>query len=176
MKTKTSKYSSFEEGLDAIRRRWKHGDFVQALKEADRLLKRWPDNPRLLVMRASLIQLQESNQAPPLENAKKDLQRAVQLDDQSPFNLIELGHFQLAVEDDCQAARKTFDKAVRLCRSSLKEALLGQAEALSELNRRSEALALLAEAFFIHSRNGESSADSNGKEILERLDALKSSD
>jgi hypothetical protein len=36
------------------------------------------------------------------------------------------------------------------------------------------ALALLAEAFFIHSRNGESSADSNGKEILERLDALKS--
>jgi tetratricopeptide (TPR) repeat protein len=162
---------SLKRGLTEVRREWRAGRYDRALDMVGRLLENWPDNPHLLLLRAELIQLQEEN-GPSLDEAKATLQRAVALDEQSPAALIELGHFLLAVEADAQAASKCFDKAIALCRRLLKEALLGQAETLAELERQPDALACLAEAYWLQSHNGKSTMGPNQKEILERLEAL----
>src|SRR5207248_32513 len=160
-------------GIGQAQAFWKEGKYQQALNQVNDLLRNWPDNPRLLVMRACLIQLQDNGNGPSLEDAKADLRRAILLDDQSPSPLLELAHFQLAVEDNPRVACKTFERVANLARALLKEALLGQADALSELDRRQEALARLVEAFSIHSHKGNSHPQPDEEEILERLDALK---
>ena len=160
-------------GIGRVQAFWREGKYQQALNEVNDLVRNWADNPRLLVMRACLIQLQDNESGPSLEDAKADLQRAILLDDQSPSPLVELAHFQLAVEDNPRVACKTFERVANLTRVLLKEALLGQADALSELDRRQEALARLVEAFSIHSHKGNSHPQPDEEEILERLDALK---
>ena len=56
-------------------------DSLFALALVDRLLVDWPDNTVLLVKRAQLIQLQESEDGPSLEEARAMLERAADLDD-----------------------------------------------------------------------------------------------
>src|SRR5438128_3006103 len=143
-------------GLAQVRREWRAGRYGRALAEVDRLLKQWPNNPHLLIMQGNLIQLQDDNEGPTLKDAKLALRHAVDLDEESPRALIELGHFLYACEDDAKAAAKCFAKAIRLCKRQLKEALTEQAKVLSELERRSEALACLTEVYWLQSRNGKS--------------------
>jgi len=58
-------------------------------------------------------------------------------------------------------------------KQSLQEALLCQAKALVELGRRSEAMACLAEAYWLQARNGRNSRDKvNGAQFLERLEEM----
>jgi tetratricopeptide (TPR) repeat protein len=163
--------ASMKRGLANISRQWRAGRYDRALAGVDRLLKDWPDNPHLLTMRGNLIQLQEKDVGPTLEDAKRALQRAVDLDRESPRALIELGHFINAVQDDVQAASDCFAKAIRLSERLLREALLGQAKVLVELGRRSEALACLTEAYRLQSRNGKARGPGD-KEILDQLEAL----
>ena len=107
-------------------------------------------------MRSDLIQLQGDREGTPtLRDPKAGLLRAASLDQDSPAALIELGYFAYAVEDDSEAASGYFQKAIRLCRASLKVALLGRAKALAELERQVEAVASLKEAVAVPSHNGE---------------------
>jgi predicted Zn-dependent protease len=154
-------------------RAWRMGHHDRALAEADDLLQYWPDNPRLLVLRGCLIQLQAAEQAPPLKEARATLERAVSLDDESPASLLELGHFLFAVEDDAKSAARAFDKAIQLCKRILKDALLGKAKTLAELRQREQALACLAEAYWLESQDGSARRGSNGSAILEELEALR---
>jgi tetratricopeptide (TPR) repeat protein len=154
-------------GIAKARRLWREERCDLALNEVERLLKDWPYNPQLLIMRADLIQLQdEVDGEPTSSDAKSDLEMAASLDEDCPTALIELGYFVFAVEDDAKTASKHFQKAIRLCRSLLKDALTGQAKALVELGRDAEALGCLAEAF---SQNGKS----GGEEILQQLRELQ---
>ena len=125
--------TSMKRGLAQVRQQWRARRYDRALADVDRLLKNCPDNPHLLTMRGNLIQLQEDDQGPTLKDAKLALQRAADLDEESPRALIELGHFLYASEDDAKAAARCFAKAVRLCKRLLKEALTGQAKVLAEL-------------------------------------------
>ncbi len=159
-------------GLAQVRHQWGARRYDRALAEVDRLLQHWPDNPHLLTMRGNLIQLQENDEGPTLKDAKLALQRAADLDEESPRTLIELGHFLYASEDDAKAAAKRFAKAIRLCKRLLKEALMGQAKVLAELERRSEAVACLTEAYWLQSRNGKSAGGRAEEKILEQLEAL----
>lgn len=168
----TKATDSLIRGLNKVQRERKAGRYPEALKAVDRLLEEWPDNPPLLIQRAELIQLQDNASAPGLDEARAALQRAVALDDQSPAAQIELGHFLSAVDDDPESAAACFDRAIRLCKHYLKESLLAQAGALSELGRRSEAAACLAEAHWLEPRSGRSSTGAVGDEILERLEGL----
>jgi tetratricopeptide (TPR) repeat protein len=164
--------TAMKQGLARVRRQWRAGHYARALAEVERLLESWPDNPRLLTMRGNLIQVQENEEGSTLQDAKRALQRAVDLDEESPHAWIELGHFLNASEDDAEAAAKCFAKAIRLSKRLLKEALLGQAKALSELDRRSEALACLTEAYWLRAHPERSANGPSEQEILEQLEAL----
>jgi hypothetical protein len=104
--------------------------------------------------------------------SKKRGVAVVDLDDESPRTLIELGHFLDAAEDDAKTAETCFAKAITLCKRQLKEALLGHAKVLSELERRPEALARSTEAYWLQSRNGKPARGRCDEEILEQLGAL----
>jgi hypothetical protein len=125
--------SSFRQGLEDIDRQWCAGHFAQALTQVDRLLEEWPSNPHLLVLRAELIQLQDTCEGPTLDDVKADLECAVELDPDSPAPLIELGHFLLAVEDDAGAAAQCFQTAMDLGVRLLKDAQDGRDQAREEL-------------------------------------------
>jgi tetratricopeptide (TPR) repeat protein len=135
---------SLKRGVRKARRLWSEEHFDQALSEVERLLKVWPNNPRLLVMRADLIQLQDDvDGIPTLEDAKSDLELAADLDEDSPDALIELGYFLFVHDDDAKEALKRFDKAVYLCVDLFTQALVGHAEALAELGQETKALSSL---------------------------------
>jgi tetratricopeptide (TPR) repeat protein len=151
---------SYKQGSAKIRREWVARRYEKALAEAARLLQEWPDNPSLLVMWADLIQLQAADRGPPLEQARAAYERAADLDSEGAAPLIELGHFHYAVEDDASAASKAYAKAIERSKTLLIDALLGQAKALTELGRKPEALACLAQAHWLQSGHSETS---NGK-------------
>jgi len=163
--------SSFKRGVAEVRHDLEHGKYERALARVAKLLQDWPDNPQLLVMWADLIQLQESDEGPSLDDARAALQRASELEGPSPAALIELGAYYYAVDDDPAAANKTFDKAIRLCKRLLIDAILGRAKALGDLERSQEAFACLAQAYALQNQNGHvPGADT--AEILEQLKGL----
>ncbi len=162
--------ATFKRGVAQAKREWRSGRYDRALAVVSRLLKDWPDNPQLLTMWGGLVQLQSTDTAATLDEAKAALERAVELGEDSPEAWKELGHFLSAVEDDAQGASRCFDKAVALCKGTLAEALLAKADSLSELGRRDEALACLAEAYWLRAHNGKPTGA--GAEILDRLKDL----
>jgi len=164
--------ASFKRGLAKVQREWRARRYDRALVELDELLQDWPENPQLLIMRGQLIQLQEGSEGPSLEQAKAALKRAADLDQESPVALLELGHYLFAVEDNAEAAEKCFSKAIASCRQLLLEALLAKAKVLTELERRSDALACLAEAYWLQPRNGRSARETGGKELLDLFESL----
>ncbi len=162
--------TALKQGLAKVGREWDDGHYLQALVEVDRLLEISPANPSLLILRAQLIQLQDDAAgSPTLDDARLDLKLAADLDERSPVALIELGYLIYATADDAKAATRYFQKAIPLCRDLLKEALIGQAKAFSELERDSDALACLAEAYSLLPHNGKSSTE----EFLEQWKSLQ---
>ncbi|MGO9114180.1 MAG: hypothetical protein ACLP9L_33620 [Thermoguttaceae bacterium] len=119
-----------------------------ALRQVEELLVRWPGNSQLHILWATLVQLHD---APlhTLDDAKQALQTAAALDESSPSAPIELGHFLDAVEDNPHAASKAFSDGIRTARRLLIDALLGQARALLQLNKREEAIACLIESLYL---------------------------
>ena len=162
---------SLKRGLTEVWRSWEVGHYDHALAKLDRLIESSPANAPLLIMRAQLIQLQESPDEanPSYDDALAALKLATALDAQSPVALIELGYFLYALADDAKAASKSFRKAIPVCRDLLREALLGQAKALAELDREAEALACLVEAYSLGAHNGKS----GGEDVLEQLRTLQ---
>jgi len=159
--------------LTVVWSHWRQGRYDRALEEVNRLLESRSDNAQLLVLRAALIQLQDDEEGtPPLDAARADLELAVSLDERSLDALIDLAYFQHAVDDDPKAAIKQFQKAVKLGRALLKKALIGQAEALAELQEETRAAECLIEAYHLAASNGKSDV----KDILERLESLRQSD
>ena len=69
----TVKFNKMKPGLAAgigrVQAFWREGKYQQALNEVNDLIRNWADNPRLLVMRACLIQLQDNESGPSLEDA-----------------------------------------------------------------------------------------------------------
>lgn len=161
--------TALKRGLDRVGRLWEEGRYELALDDVRRLLELSPANPRLLVMRAQLTQLQDTEEEPPtLADAKADLKLASQLDEVSPAPLIELAYFTYAIDDDARGASRLFRGAIARCRELLREALLGQAKALTELGREGEALACLAEAQGL----GRRDAKGDDAELLDQFRAI----
>jgi len=135
---------AFKQKLSTVNRLWEKKDYDTALAEVEDLLKVWPGNAHLHILRASLVQLQEDPKYS-LDEAKKALQQAVELDKSSPAGAIELAHFLDAVRDNPQAASESYAEGVAVARQLLIEGLLGQANALFQLNRREDCLQSLME-------------------------------
>lgn len=158
-------------GLGKVLRSWKAGNIDLALKDTDTLLEAWPGTPQLHSVRASLIQLSDDPSAPSLEDARKALHRAAELDEESPAWPNELGHFLFSVQDAPKEALRCFDQAEKKATAQLEDALLGKARALQELGRRSEALHCLGLVHFLrlHARQ-EKAAGSIMESLLMELE------
>jgi len=165
--------SSLKRSLAKVRRLWLARKYAPAFAEVEHLRKEWPDNPHLLVMWADLLQLQDKDHGPSLQQAKLSYQRAIDLDAQSPEALVGLGHYLYAMDDDNKGAHACFAKAIALCRNWLRETLLAQAKVLNELGRQQEAFACLAEAHLVSQSNGRTANDANGQEILDQFEELR---
>lgn len=158
---------SFQQKLAKIQRHWKEQQYDTALSIVDETLQSWPGNAHLHVLRASLIQLQEKPSVS-LAEARKSLQRAVDLDGDSPAALVELGHFLDAVEDEPEQASKAFAEAVSRGRRLLIEGLLGHARALLELQRREEAIQCVMEALYLANADHARKAPQAAPDVLLR--------
>jgi tetratricopeptide (TPR) repeat protein len=139
-----SKLRGFKQKLALVSRLWEEKDYDTALAEVESLLERWPGNVHLLILWASLVQLQEQP-GHELDEAKRALQQAVELDRESPAAAIELGHFLDNVEDDPQAASLAYAEGIVAARRLLLDGLLGQAKVFRQLNKREEFLRCVME-------------------------------
>lgn len=157
-------HQAFKRALTRISRLSAAKDYDAALEQVESLLKTWPGNPHAQVLRATFLQLQE-HPSSNLDDVKRILHEATELDAESPAAAIELGHFLDAVEDDPKQAAKVFDEAVHRARQLLIEALIGQARVLLQLDKRQEAIRCLAEILRLSgdSRSGRPLKSSNAK-------------
>jgi hypothetical protein len=135
---------TFKRGLKKVCAHWEKEDYGAALSGVERLKEEWPGNAYLHVLRASLVQLQEQPKHG-LEEAKRALHEAVELDGPRPAASIEFGYFLDNVEDNPDAASKPLAEGVAKARRLLIEALIGQAKAFLQLGKRQDAERCLAE-------------------------------
>jgi tetratricopeptide (TPR) repeat protein len=162
----------YRQKLSSIRRSMGRAEYVAALGEVDSLLEDWPGAASLHVLRSELIQLQDSNEAPPLEEAKAALKHAAELENPGQSALVEQGYFQFAVEDDAKGALQSFKAAVEVYRDLLIEALVGQAAVLEELRRREEAFDCLSHARLLQTTLNGHAGSSPGHQLMQRWDEL----
>ena len=145
----------------------------EALHAVERMQQTWNGNPRLKTLCASLLQLQESPERP-LEEAKRELVAAVELDAESPAARIELAYYLDRIEDDPAAASAEFSNAVDSARRLLKDALQGRIEASLQLGRTDEASADLELLLTLAERetpqrDGEAAAPAASPDLLRAL-------
>ncbi len=100
--------------------------------------------PRLIRLHKGVQNLKPSD----LDDVKEALDSAVALDPESPNALIELGYLYFAYvsKDGAKTAAKHFERAVKLSADLFAQALVGYAEALSELGEKSKAQRAVLEA------------------------------
>jgi tetratricopeptide (TPR) repeat protein len=153
--------SSFKPRLAKIFRHWRDEDYDAALAAVEESQTSWPGNPQLSILWATLVQLQD-NPVHGLDEVKKALHRAIELDKDSPAAATELGHFLDAVEDNPNAASKAFADAITSARRLLIDALLGQARALLQLEKRDNALRCVMEALYLVNCFSEADKSANG--------------
>jgi tetratricopeptide (TPR) repeat protein len=159
---------SFQQRLAKTFRHWEDREYQAALKVVDALLTECPANGQLHILWASLVLLQEETEHT-LDEARSALQRAVALEKDSPAGSIELGHFLDAVEDNPQAALKSFGEGIAAARRWLIAGLVGQAKALLQLDKREAALKCLMEAVYLlnmDSATAKDKATSAGVDLL----------
>ena len=138
----------FERKLSMVSRLWKEQDYDTAFAEVESLLETSPGNAHLHILWARLVQLQEQPKHE-LEEARRALQQAIDLDRESPAASIEMGHFLDNVEDDPHAASKAFAEGVATARHLLIEGLIGQAKAFRQLDKKEEFLRCLLEVLHL---------------------------
>lgn len=135
-------HREYSQRLSAVSRLWASKDYDAALAAVESMRDDWPGNAHLLILWASLVQLQEKA-THDLAEAKTSLQQAVAFDKASPAAAIELGNFLDNVEDDPKGASKVFAEAVQTARQLLLEALVGEAKALRQLKKSDDVLRCL---------------------------------
>jgi tetratricopeptide (TPR) repeat protein len=143
-----SNLRALKQRLSNVSRLWDEEDYDEALAEVETLLETWPGNPHLHVLKASLVQLQEEPKYG-LDEAKQALQRAIELDKDSPTASIELGHFLDNVEDDPQAAVKAYAEGVAAARHLLIDGLIGQAKAYRQLEKKEDFFRCILEILYL---------------------------
>ena len=167
---------TFKREISAIRRLWADSQFSEAIAKVEDLRREYPGNPQVLVMWASLVQLVEDSEHS-LDDAREALRLAVELDETSPGASIELGHYFDSVEDDPASASKAFASAAAIAKKLLVDALAGQGKSYLQLNRRTDAVRCLLEAFQVSNldyptMNGKSTRSPLGNPIPVELENL----
>jgi tetratricopeptide (TPR) repeat protein len=139
-----SNLRGFKQKVSTVFDLWEEEDYDRALAEVESLLKVWPGNAPLHILWASLVQLQEEPKHD-LDEARRALQQAAELDKESPAAAVELGHFLDNVDNDPKAASRAYAEGIAAARKLLIEGLIGQAKALLQLDKREASLRCLLE-------------------------------
>jgi tetratricopeptide (TPR) repeat protein len=97
--------------IEALRRQWSRDGEASAgaLQLADEAAANWPNSPRILCLRAALIQLAPENSPYTLEDALACYQRALAADPHAVPTLEEIGYYFDAVVGDSATAQHYFD-------------------------------------------------------------------
>lgn len=140
--------SSLKKRLSTVSQYCEQHEHDKALEEVEALLKDWPGNPHLHVLKASLVQLQKEPKHE-LDEAKQSLRHAIELDRDSPAASIELGHYLDNVEDDSKAAAKAYADGIAAARRLLLDGLIGMAKANLQLDRKEEFKSCLIEILLL---------------------------
>jgi tetratricopeptide (TPR) repeat protein len=141
MSLDVSRYCEVLERVADLQRR---EDFDGALRAIDELLAHNPHSSALLVHRAIFLQLSPTDG--PLEDVEQALQLACTFDDTNIKARLEMGHFLDAARDRPREALEQFIAASNLAAKNLKDALLGRARCLIQLDQRGAAEDVLCEA------------------------------
>jgi hypothetical protein len=149
--------------LEKIIDKQKHKDFDEMLK----IFRGLDDceyelSPRFAVLKSVAIQLSDNSYGYSLQDAEHSLLDALKSDENYINAYIELAYYYYAVDDDAQKALIFFDQAISKSKGYLREAIIGKAKSLVDLDREKEALLCLNERFV-----NESDFELIRKEILE---------
>jgi tetratricopeptide (TPR) repeat protein len=134
------------DSLEEIRSRYKEGKYQEALSliekaEQERLL-----HPEVLVLKGCCIQLEDGETAYNLSDAKRAFEQALEIDEEFAPAIIELAWFYLNTLDDAIQAAPFFERAVRLNKLLLTEAIIGMAKCLLETKTKDIAMKYLEES------------------------------
>jgi hypothetical protein len=124
--------ADFAKRIAKIRRLARQGAVDRALLDVDRMLAVWRDHPRLLVLKARLIQLSDSADGPSLDDARGALGRAAEMDAGYADAWTEWGFYLLNIQDDAKRAARKFDHAIEANTLALSEAIAGRMAAASD--------------------------------------------
>lgn len=140
--------NSFTKGLGEVLSFYAREEYDRALARLEELRQSWPGNAYLLVLWARLVQLQDETQYS-LDDAKRAMQQAIELEGKPLGAAIELGYFLDNIKDNPQTATKSFAHGIATARQLLINGLLGQAKALLQLDKHEDAVRCLVEAHTI---------------------------
>ena len=114
----------------------------EALAMAEQAVAQCPTCAKLWYLRGNLIQLGDAESKYELVDALRSYEQAIAVDPSCTEAYESIGFFYDAVMDDPRSAEPFFREALR--RSAGVDSFYGLARVLAELNRREEALSLLA--------------------------------
>ncbi len=133
--------------------------YASIVAKTTSLLDAYPYFVPVLVLKAQAIQLVDKDVGSSgLEEAKRVLRLAVELDPKSLDALNELAHFLFAVEDRSDEAVKLFERSIAMGLQTLREAYVGVIRCLMELDRWRSCEKALGEAGRIWARDLEIAA------------------
>lgn len=166
----------FKKKLAGVFKLWQSDDYDAALAQVEQMLEKWSGNSQLHVLKGCLIQLQETPTYE-LEDARKSLQLACELDETASEPLLELGHYLDAIEDDPQGAIKAYAEAATLARRHLIDTLIAQFDAYSQLDMWEEAHQCFREViqlsgFIPAVKSGKSAKSQSSKSVRSKSEAI----
>lgn len=126
--------------LSSLSAQGKLADTLELIRRSEKQTRLIPSE---LVLKGGLIQLTPDDGTYELSDAEAAFVQALELDPDYIPALIELGSFYYSVEDNPAKASELFERAVRLGREQLTEAVIGLTGCLEEIRSREEAIKFL---------------------------------
>lgn len=118
--------------LEEIRTKYQGGKYREALSLIEKTVKEGLLHPAVLVLKGCCIQLAGEETPYKLSDAEHAFEQALEIDEDFIPAITELAWFYLNVLDDAVRAESLFERAIKLHKSMLTEALIGMAKCLSE--------------------------------------------
>ncbi|MDZ4710687.1 MAG: hypothetical protein SGI89_00010 [bacterium] len=117
--------------LSKIRQFIKEKKFEEAFKLIENAEAKNILSPELSILKARILQLSDFGDYE-LDDIEKLYKRALLIDENSIYALIEIGYFYYAIMDNSKLAEKYFKKALGKCKTQMTEIVIGLAKCKEE--------------------------------------------
>ena len=122
--------------LEEIRLSCKKGQYREALSLIEEVEREGLLHPAVLVLKGCCIQLDGKETPYSLSDAEHAFEHALEIDADFIPAITELAWFYLNVLDDAARAEPLFERAIKLHKAMLTEAVIGMAKCLSEIKSK----------------------------------------